>query len=68
MTPAMRSLEHAVDVIAAVRRRLEQDGGVVELNQLAHLSVDELDLLVARERRSGCASSERRRRPGTVAA
>lgn len=49
MTPEMRSLIHAVDVIQTVRYRLEREGAVTELRQLQGMSVDELDCLVRQE-------------------
>lgn len=50
MTPAERKLAHATDVIREVRLRLEHVGDLVGLHHLAGFSVDELDLLVRRER------------------
>lgn len=49
MTPAMRAATHAVDVIREVRARLEQTGGVRELEHLAGFSSDELERLVTLE-------------------
>ena len=42
----MRNATHAVDIIKAVRRRLEAGGAVLELDALKRMSVDELDRLV----------------------
>lgn len=50
MTPAERNLAHATDVIREVRLRLEHAGDLVGLHHLAGFSLDELDLLVRRER------------------
>lgn len=49
MSVEMSSLVHAVTVISDVKARLEQVGGMVELDHLRRFSVDELDLLVRRE-------------------
>lgn len=49
MSAEMQSLTHAVDVIQAVRARLEAQGAMAELWALRKMSVDELDLLVRKE-------------------
>lgn len=67
MTPEMRRLLHATEVIAIIQARLERAGAVIELQQLAKLSVDELDLLVRQEMGLGC-SSDPQDTDGTLAA
>lgn len=53
MTPVMEAATRAKEVLARVRQRLEDGGGVVELGQLDEFSADEVDVLLRLERNGG---------------
>jgi hypothetical protein len=53
VSPAWSALCRATEVIPVVHARLEEMGAVIELDQFARLSAQEMDLLVERERLVG---------------